>query len=71
MPKCVVNLTDYTTDRASCSANATHDPDEVTHPSLETDEVAVNRNFDNVAKQLKQSGYIDATLPYGETDVLH
>ncbi len=71
MPKCVVNLTDYTTHKASCSANATQEPEDVTHPTLETDEAAVNRNFDNIAKQLKHSGYIDATLPSGETDVLH
>ena len=40
-------------------------------PTLETDEAAVNRDLDNVTKQLKHEYYIDSTLPYGETDVLH
>jgi hypothetical protein len=40
-------------------------------PTLEIDEDAVNRDFDNITKQLKHGGYIKSTVPYGESDVLH
>jgi hypothetical protein len=71
LPQFVVNLTDYTTNGASCSANATHEQEDLGRPTLETDEAAVNRDFDNITKQLKHGGYIDSILPFGETDDLH
>jgi hypothetical protein len=39
--------------------------------TVETNPDAVNREFEYVTKQLKQGGYIDSTLPYGESEVLH
>ena len=71
MPKFVVNLTDYTTDGASCSANVTQEQEDLGRPTLETDPEAVNKEYDNITKQLKTGGYIKSTVPYGETDVLH
>jgi hypothetical protein len=40
-------------------------------PSLETDPEAVSIDFEYVTKQLEYGGYIESTVLYGDTDVLH
>jgi hypothetical protein len=40
-------------------------------PTLETNPEAVWQEFDKISKQLKHGGYMESTLPSGETDVLH
>ncbi len=40
-------------------------------PTLETNPEAVCQEFDKITKQLKHGGYMESTLPSGETDVLH
>jgi hypothetical protein len=63
LPKFVVNLTDYTTDGASCSADVTQEQEDLGRPTLETKPDAVNKEFDQLTKQLKTGGYVDSTVP--------
>ena len=40
-------------------------------PTLETNPEAVCEEFDKISKQMKHGGFMESTLPSGETDVLH
>jgi hypothetical protein len=71
LPQFVVDYTDYTIDGANLCANAAQELKDLGRPTLETDLDAVNRDFDNITKHLKHGRYIESTVPYGETDVLH
>ena len=67
----MVECTDYTTDGPNSCANVAQELEDLGRPTLETNPDALWREFENVSKQLKHGGYMESTLPSGETDVLH